>query len=107
MFRSLFRTATRFLKTTAKKVGKRLLNTGLETGMQIVQDVMNGQPSKTAAKSRTKAAGKSLLTGTIDDITQQGRGKRACKRMVKAKPFSTHPIKKRRTSHSIFKTIFD
>ena len=27
MFRSLFRTATPFVKTTAKKVGKRLLNT--------------------------------------------------------------------------------
>lgn len=107
MFRSLFRTATPFLKTTAKNVGKRLLNTGLETGMQIVQDVMNGQPLKAAAKSRTKAAGKSLLTGTIDDITQQGRGKRAYKRTIKAKPFSTHPIKKRRTSHSTFKTIFD
>ena len=46
MFRSLFRTATPFLKTTVKKVGKRLLNTGLDTGMQILQDVMNGQPIK-------------------------------------------------------------
>ena len=106
MFRSLFRTATPFLKTTAKKVGKRLLNTGLETGMQIVHNVMNGQPLKAAAKSRNKAAGKSLLTGTIDDITQQGRGKRACKRTVKAKPFSTHPIKKRIRQSRIFFTKY-
>ena len=46
MFRSLFRTATPFLKTTAKKVGKRLLNTGLDTGMQIAQDVIKGQLRK-------------------------------------------------------------
>ena len=55
MFRSLFRSATPFLKTTAKKVGKR--------------DVINGQPLKKAAKTRAKAAGKNLLTGVIDDIT--------------------------------------
>ena len=35
MFRSLFRTATPLLKTAAKKVGKRLLSTGLDTGLQI------------------------------------------------------------------------
>lgn len=83
IFRSLFRTSTPFLKKTAKKVGKRMLNTGLDTGMQIVQDVMNGEPLKEAAKSRTKAAGRSLLTGRIDDITQQGRGGRVYKRVAK------------------------
>ena len=56
MFRSLFRSATPFLKTTAKKVGKRMLHTGLETGMQLVQDVINGQPLKKAAKTRANAA---------------------------------------------------
>ena len=54
MFRSLFRTATPFLKTTVKKVGKRMLNTGLDTGMQIAQDVLNGQPVRKAAKSKAK-----------------------------------------------------
>lgn len=57
MFRSLFRTATPFLKTTVKKVGKRMLNTGFDTGMQIAQDVLNGQPVIKAVKSRAKAAG--------------------------------------------------
>ena len=52
MFRSLFRSATPFLKTTAKKVGKRMLDTGLETGMQLVQDVINGQPLKKATETR-------------------------------------------------------
>ena len=67
MFRSLFRTASPFLKKTANNVGKRMLNTRLETGMQIVQAL------KKAANSRTKAAGKRLLAGTINNITQQGR----------------------------------
>ena len=73
MFRS-------FLKTTAKKVGKRMLDTGLEMGRQLVQDVTNSQPLKKAAKTRAKAAGKHLLTQVVDDITQQGRGKRIYKR---------------------------
>ena len=67
-------------KTTAKKVGKRMLDTGLEMGMQLVQDVTNSQPLKKAAKTRAKTAGKHLLTGVVDDITQQGRGKRIYKR---------------------------
>ena len=94
MFRSLFRTATPFFKTTPKKVGKRLLATGLETGRQIVQEVMNGQPLKAAAKSRTKAAVKRVLTGTTDDNAQQGRVRRAYKRTAKAnKSVRTRPRK--------------
>ena len=107
MFRSLFRTATPFLKTTVKKVGKRLLNTGLDTGMQIVQDVMNGQSVKKAAKTRAKSAGKSFLQGAIQDITQQGRGRTVLKRKRKATPASSRQTKKRRTSTVKFKTIFD
>ena len=107
MFLSLIRTATPFLKKTAKKMGKRMLNTGLETGMQILEDVINGEPLKIAAKLRTKAAGKRLLTGTIDDITQQGRGGRVYKRVAKAKPVSTHQNKKRRSFPPTLKTIFD
>lgn len=76
MFRSLFRTATPFLKTAVKKVGKRLLNTGLDTGRQIVQDVINGQSVTKAAQSRAKATGKSFLTGAIQAITQQGLGRK-------------------------------
>ena len=79
MFRSLFRSATPFLKTTVKKVEKRMLKTGLDTGMQIAQDVLNGQPVRKAAKSRAKAAGKRFLTGVLKDITQQGLGRKLLK----------------------------
>ena len=35
-----------------------MLNNWLETECDIVQDVMNGEPLKRTAKSRTKASGK-------------------------------------------------
>ena len=105
--RSLFRTATPFLKTAAKKVRKRLLNTGVDTGMQIAKDVINGQSLKKAAKARAKTAGKQFLTGAFQDLTQQGRGGRLLKRKRTATPASSRETKKRRTSPSKFKTIFD
>ena len=79
MFLSLFRTATPFLKTTVEKVEKRMLKTGLDTGMQIAQDVLNGQPVRKAAKSRAKAAVKRFLTGVLKDITHQGLGRKVLK----------------------------
>ena len=107
MFRSLFRTATPFLKTAAKKVGKRLLNTGVDTGMQIAKDVIKGHSLKKAAKLRAKAAGKRFLTGAFQDLTQQGRGGRLLKRKRKTTPASSRQTKKWRTSPSKFNTIFD
>ena len=89
MFRSLFCTATPFLKTTVSRVGKRMLNTGLDMGMQIAQDVLNGLPVRKAAKSRAKAAGKRFLTGALKDITQQGRGRKVLKCKRKAYPASS------------------
>ena len=100
MFRSLFCSATPFLKPTAKNVGKRKLDTELKTGMQLVQDVISDKPLK-------KVAGKNLLTEVIDDITQQGRGTRVYKRADTSKPSSERQTKKRRTPRSTFKTIFD
>ena len=76
MLRGLVRTATPFLKSAAKKVGKRLLKMGMDTGMQIFGDVLNGQSLKKAATARTKVAGKEFLTGTFNDLTQQkGNGR--------------------------------
>ena len=75
--------------------------------MQIVQDVINGQPLKKVAKSRAKTAGKRLFTGALQDITQQGRGRRVYKRKRKATPASARQSKKPRTSTANVKTIFD
>ena len=109
MFRGLVRTATPFLKSAAKKVGKRLLKMGVDTGMQIFGDVLNGQLLKKAATARTKVAGKEFLTGTFNDLTQQkGNGcSRGYKRKRKAIPASSTQNKRLRTSPAKFKTIFD
>ena len=61
MFRGLVRTATPFLKSAAKKVGKRLLKTGVDKGMQIFGDVLNGKSLKKAATARTKVAGQRVF----------------------------------------------
>ena len=72
--------------------------------MQIAQDPLNGQSVKKAVKSRAKAAGKSFLSGALNDITQQGRARKVLKRKRKA---SSRQTKKRRTSTAKFRTIFD
>ena len=65
-----------FLKSAAKKVGKRLLKTGVDTGMKMFGDVLNGQSLKEAATARTKVPGKEFLTGIFNDLTQQkGNGR--------------------------------
>ena len=109
LFRGLVRTASPFLKITEKKVGKRLLQTGLDPGMQIIGDVMNGQSLKKSVTTRAKTADKDLLDGTLNDLTQQqGRGRpRRHKRKRKPVPVSSTQTKKRRTSPATLKTIFD
>ena len=96
-----------FSKQQSRKWGKRMLNTRLGTGMQIAQDVLNGQPVRKAAKSRAKAAGKSFLTGALKDITEQDSGKKVLKRKRKAVPVSSRQTKKWRTSTAKFRMIFD
>ena len=79
-----------------------MLDTELETGMQLVQDVMNGQPLKKAAETRANAAGKELLTGVIDNITQQGRGTRVSKWGDALRLSNERYAKERRTPNSTF-----
>ena len=88
-------------------MGKRLLSTGLNTGVQIAQDVMNGQSLKKAAKTRAKAAGKQFFTEAFRDMTQQQGREKVCKRKRKANSVSTRQVKKARTSSATFKAIFD
>ena len=109
MFCGLVRTVTPFLKSAAKKVGKRLLKTGEDTGMKIFGDVLNGQSFKKAVTARSKVAGKEFLTGTFNDLTQQkGNGRSGgYKRKRKAISATSTQNKRLRTSPAKFKTIFD
>ena len=109
MFCGFVRTVTPFLKSAAKIVGKCLLKTGVDTGMQIFGDVLNGQSLKKAVTARTKVAGNAFLTGTFNDLAQQkGNGRsRGYKRKRKAISATSTQNKRLRTSPAKFKTIFD
>lgn len=57
VFGALLRAAVPVLKATGKKVGKQVLNTGLQVGVDLAQDAFSGKNMKQAAKARmTKAA---------------------------------------------------
>ena len=109
MFCGFVRTVTPFLKSAVKIVGKCLLKTGVDTGMQIFGDVLNGQSLKKAVTARTKVAGNEFLTGTFNDLAQQkGNGRsRGYKRKRKAISATSTQNKRLRTSPAKFKTIFD
>ena len=71
MFHGPVRTATPFLKFAVTKVSKHLQKMGVDTGMQIVGDVLNRESLKKAATVGTTVAGSEFLTGTFNDLTQQ------------------------------------
>ncbi|GIX90849.1 uncharacterized protein F54H12.2 [Caerostris darwini] len=62
VFRRLFRTALPFLVRGGKVVGKE----ALVTGTKVINDVLSGKDLETAAKSRSKEAGKSLARKAIN-----------------------------------------
>ena len=75
MFQSLFRSFVPLLKTGAKAVGERALNTGIG----VAQDVLAGKKLRAAAIDRARQAGQELknqaLNAAKDAIApQSGRG---------------------------------
>ena len=100
----LFRTALPILKKGAMAVGRE----ALQSGMDIAQDVMNGQNIKTATKRRVKAAGRNMGRKALNKL-QKGRGtkkqhpkaqKRGKKRGRKSQPVSSRGSKRRRRSYN-------
>ncbi|DAC80270.1 TPA_asm: cupiennin [Branchiostoma lancelet adintovirus] len=59
IFRGLFRSAVPLLKRGAKAVGKQALRSGID----LAQDVFNGQGVKLAAKRRAGELGQRLMSG--------------------------------------------
>ncbi|GIX71843.1 uncharacterized protein F54H12.2 [Caerostris extrusa] len=64
VFRRLFRAALPFLVRGGKVVGKE----ALVTGTKVINDVLSGKDLETAAKSRSKEAGKSLALKAINRV---------------------------------------
>ena len=83
----LFRTAIPLLK----RGGKALLKEGLRTGLNVANDVIEGQNIKSAIKSRSKNAGKRLLTNAIGEFqTSAPPGEPAIKRRRQTKRTKQH-----------------
>ena len=64
IFSGLFKAATPLLKRGAKALGKQALS----TGMELANDLLEGRNFKTAAKSRLKKAGSSLMKDAVNSI---------------------------------------
>jgi len=67
----------RSLMPLVKKGGRALLKEGLNTGLGVIQDVVSGKNVKSALESRSKAAGKRLWQGVVNEIRPNKRIKAA------------------------------
>ena len=103
IFRGLFRWAMPHLQQGAKVIGKK----ALQTGVNLVQDVLDGDNIKTVVHKRTKQAlglpSQNSLQG------QSGAGKKSIRRKAQGSTISSSPGKKAKTSpqQKKSKTIFD
>ena len=69
VLRGLGRVVLPLIKSSGKKIGKKLLNEGINTGVQLVQDIASGKNVKSAVKRRTKQAGKRLFNQAFGQLT--------------------------------------
>jgi hypothetical protein len=91
IFKSLARYAIPILKKTAKAVGRR----ALKVGVQVAQDVADGENVVVSAKTRGKQAVNDFMAG-------RGR-KKPIKRAAPKKTAIRPPAKKRKTSLDSYK----
>ena len=91
IFKGLFRWAMPHLQQGAKMLGKK----ALQTGVQVAQDVLNGDHVKTAVSKRAKQA---LGDMTSQNSSQSGRGRKATKRKAPRTKISSPPGKRAKTS---------
>ena len=96
---SVFGSVLRAALPTLKTAGKKVLKTGLETGVGIATDALKGKNIKTAARQRvTQAATKALLASI--KATPNRRPPQKRKRPAKRRP--AKQTKRRRTAKDIF-----
>ena len=91
------------LQQGAKVIGKK----ALQTGVNVAQDVLDGDNIKTAVSKRTKQA--LCLTAQNSLQGQSGAGKKTIKRKARGSKISSPPRKKAKASpqQKKPKTIFD
>ena len=90
IFRGLFRWAMPHLQQGAKVIGKK----ALQTGVNVVQDVLDGDNIKTAVHKRTKQA---LGLPSQNSLQRQsGAGKKAIKRKAQGTKISCLQARKQK-----------
>lgn len=98
LFRSLFRAAVPLFKSGAKAVGKQLFHTGVD----VLNDISQGDNIKTAAKRRFREAGKNLTDKAAVKVKSMiGSGQRNKKRKKPQSSLSL-PKAKKAKAHDIF-----
>ena len=102
IFKGLFRWAMPHLQQGAKVLGKK----ALQTGVQMAQDVLDGDDVQTAVSKRAKQV---LGDLTSQNSSQSGSGRRPTKRKAQRAKNSSPPGKRAKASpqQKKPKTIFD
>ena len=102
IFKGLFRWAMPHLQQGAKVLGKK----ALQTGVEMAQDVLDGDDVKTAFSKRAKQV---LGDTTTQNSSQSGSGRKATKRKAQPAKNSSPPGKRAKASpqQKKPKTIFD
>lgn len=100
LFRSFFRAATPLLKSGVKAIGKQVFH----SGMDLMNDMSQGQDFKGAAKRRFKEVGKVLTDKAAAKVkTMIGNGKkRHKKRKLTKNRIIQRLVKKKCASQDIF-----
>ena len=107
ILRGMFNWLIPHAKTAAKTLG----NEALKTGVNIAQDVMNGQDFQSSVKSRAANTGKRLANQVVDDNqsekkAQTGGGRKPSKRKTTASSVNSPTAKRRKTAKQKPSLIF-
>ena len=81
-----------------KRGGRALLKEGVKTAVQVGSDVLDGKSLSTSMKSRSRATGKRLLRGVLDEYEENGSRPRNTSRGPPGKRARKSPIKGGRTA---------
>ena len=93
-FSSLFAGLLRSVAPLIKRGALALGNRALKTGAQIAGDVLSGENIRTAAKRRTKTAGRDLLQSLLTTPSPPGKRVKRAAPKKRIKPRRAEPVKR-------------
>lgn len=101
IFGSLMRSALPVLKTVGKRAAKEVLRTGLEAGVGIASDALQGKNLKAAARARVSRAAANTVENVIKTHTQKRAPQKRAPQKRRRAPV-TQQRKRRRKAGDIF-----